>query len=67
MQQEVNINIQVEIVPFGTFHYRFTEANKDNPDEHAPLGMKLALPPYYLPSGTGHLHGPVVIGSASGS
>ena len=66
MQQELNIDIHVEIVPFGTFQYRFTEANKENQDEHPQVSKGLALPPYYLPSGTGDLHGPVVIRSAAG-
>lgn len=66
MQQELNIDVQVELVPFGTFQYRFTEANKDNQTEHPKLSTGLALPPYYLPSSTGDLRGPVVIGSAAG-
>ena len=65
MQQALNINIQVEMMPSGTFYYRITEAAKDVPKDRQQIAKEMALPPYYLPSGTGDLHGPVVIRSVA--
>lgn len=66
MQQEIHVNVQVETVPFGTFQYRFAETTNDTPEKRPPHAKVVALPPYYLPSATGDLHGPVVIPSSAG-
>ena len=66
MQQELKVKIQVEIVPFGTFIYRFTEAIKNDLEDRPKTANEMPQAPYYLPSATGDLHGPVVMRSAAG-